>query len=136
MNVAPGEKVEIEIKAVKGGHRKLLQESRHYIKVMAKVSDIYIGDDVVKPSKSAATVVDNMEIYMTLAGIIDMEKERERLLKKLIRVEKNLNSCIKKLSDKDFLKNAPKNIVKKEQERRESIEITVEKLKANIAFLE
>jgi valyl-tRNA synthetase len=135
MNVAPGEKVEIVIKAVKGSHRMILQENRHYIKIMGKVSDIYIGDDVAKPPKSAATVVDKIEIYMPLTGIIDIEKERERLSKKLMQVENSLNSCIKKLGNKDFLENAPNDIVEKEQERKESLEITAEKLKANITFL-
>ena len=136
MNVPPGEKVKIDIKAVKGIDRLILQENRHYIKVMAKVSDIYIGDDVVKPSKSATTVVDEVEIYMPLTGIIDLEKERERLLKKLAQVEKNLKNCIKKLDNQNFIKNAPEDVVQKERERKESLQITSEKLKANIAFLE
>ena len=136
MNVPPGEKVKIDIKAVKGIDRLILQENRHYIKVMAKVSDIYIGDDVVKPSKSATTVVDEIEIYMPLNGIIDLEKERERLLKKLAQVEKNLKNCIKKLDNQNFIKNAPEDVVQKERERKESLQITSEKLKANIAFLE
>ncbi len=136
MNVPPGEKVKIDIKAVKGIDRLILQENRHYLKVMAKVSDIYIGDDVVKPSKSATTVVDEVEIYMPLTGIIDLEKERERLLKKLAQVEKNLKNCIKKLDNQNFIKNAPEDVVQKERERKESLQITSEKLKANIAFLE
>ncbi|MBC8526211.1 MAG: valine--tRNA ligase [Candidatus Cloacimonetes bacterium] len=136
MNIPPGEKVKIAIKAIKGIDRLVLQENRHYIKVMAKVSDIYISDDVVKPPKSATTVVDNIEIYMPLTGIIDLEKERERLLKKLSKVERSLNHCIKKLDNKEFINNAPEEIVKRENERKEILEITSEKLKANIAFLE
>lgn len=136
MNVPPGEKVKIDIKAVKGIDRLILQENRHYLKVMAKVSDIYIGDDVVKPSKSATTVVDEIEIYMPLIGIIDLKNERERLLKKLAQIEKNLKNCIKKLDNQNFIKNAPEDVVQKERERKESLQITSEKLKANIAFLE
>lgn len=136
MNVPPGEKVEIVIKVVKGGKRLILQDNRHYIKIMAKVSDIYIGDDVVKPPKSAAAVVDDIEIYMPLAGVIDLEKERDRLLKKLSKIENNLRNCVKKLNNKDFINNAPEDIVQGERERKENLEITSEKLKANIAFLE
>ncbi|MCK4359940.1 MAG: valine--tRNA ligase [Candidatus Cloacimonetes bacterium] len=136
MNIPPGEKVKIDIKAVKGRDRMILQGNRHYIKVMAKVSDIYIGDDVVKPSKSATTVIDEIEIYMPLTGIIDLKKERERLLKKLAQVDNNLNNCLKKLDNKDFIKNAPEDVVQNERERKESLQITSEKLKANISFLE
>lgn len=136
MNVPLREKVETVIKVVKGGKRLILQDNRHYIKIMAKVSDIYIGDDVVKPSKSATAVVDDIEIYMPLAGVIDLEKERDRLLKKLSKVESNLNNCVKKLNNKDFVNNAPQSVVQEERERKENLEITSEKLKANISFLE
>ncbi len=136
MNVPLGEQVKIVIKAVKSGDRTILQEYRHYIKVIAKVFDIYINDDVVKPAKSATTVVDEIEIYMPLSGIINLEKERERLLKKLAKVDINLKSCLKKLDNQRFIHNAPEDIIQKERERKESLQITSEKLKANISFLE
>lgn len=136
MNVPLKEFVEVAIKAVKDNDRRMFQENRHYLKVMAKVSDIYIGDDVVKPEKSAVIVVDDIEIFMPLEGLIDQEKEMERLRKKLSKVEKSLKNCEDKLKNKKFLKNAPEIVVKREIERKNKLEITAEKLKANISFLE
>ena len=136
MNVSPSEYVEIVIKDVLPARCAVLQDNRHYIKVMAKVDEIYIGDDAVKPEKSTTTVVDDIEIYMPLEGIIDVDKERERLLKKLSKVENSLIKCIGKLNNKNFVNNAPAEIIEQEKERKELLENTIEKLKANISFLE
>lgn len=136
MNVPPGEMVEIVVKDVLPARCAVLQDNRHYIKVMAKVKDIYIGDDAIKPEKSTTTVVDDIEIYMPLEGIIDLEKERERLLKKLSKVENSLIKCVGKLNNDNFVNNAPSQIIEQEQERKEQLENTIEKLKANISFLE
>ncbi|MBL7108323.1 MAG: valine--tRNA ligase, partial [Candidatus Cloacimonetes bacterium] len=59
-----------------------------------------------------------------------------RLRKKLSKVEKSLKNCEDKLKNKKFLKNAPEIVVKREIERKDKLEITAEKLKANISFLE
>ena len=136
MNVPPVEQVEIVIKDVDPVRCKILQDNRHYIKVMAKVEDIYIGDDGIKPEKSITTVVDDIEIYMPLEGLIDLDKERERLLKKLTKVELSLKKCVGKLKNKNFMENAPDNIIQQEHERQEQLENTIEKIKANISFLE
>ena len=136
MNVSPSEYVEIIMRDVLPARCAVLQDNRHYIKVMAKVEDIYIGDDAVKPEKSTTTVVDDIEIYMPLEGIIDVDKERERLLKKLSKVEKSLIKCVGKLNNENFVSNAPTDIIEQEKERKEQLENTIEKLKANISFLE
>ncbi len=136
MNVSPSEYVEIVVKDVLPARCAVLQDNRHYIKLMAKVDEIYIGDDAVKPEKSATTVVDDIEIYMPLEGIIDLEKERERLMKKLSKVENSLIKCVGKLNNDNFINNAPANIIQQEKERKDQLENTIEKLKANISFLE
>ncbi|OPX25471.1 MAG: valine--tRNA ligase [Candidatus Cloacimonas sp. 4484_140] len=136
MNVSPSEHVEIVVKDVLPARCAVLQNNRHYIKVMAKVDEIYIGDDAVKPEKSATTVVDDIEIYMPLEGIIDLEEERERLMKKLSKVENSLIKCVGKLNNDNFVNNAPAQIIEQEKERKEQLENTIEKLKANISFLE
>ncbi|HEX38296.1 MAG TPA: valine--tRNA ligase [Candidatus Cloacimonetes bacterium] len=136
MNVPLGEQVEIVIKDVETARCKILQDNRHYIKVMAKVEDMYIGDDTIKPEKSTTTVVDDIEIYMPLEGLIDLEKERERLLKKLSKVEISLKKCVGKLNNQNFIENAPETIIQQERERQEQLENTIEKIKANISFLD
>jgi len=136
MNVSPSEYVEIVIKDIFPARCAVLQDNRHYIKVMAKVKEIYIGDDAVKPEKSTTTVVDDIEIYMPLEGIIDVDKERDRLLKKLSKVENSLIKCVGKLKNDNFISNAPADIIEQEKERKEQLENTIEKLKANISFLE
>ncbi len=136
MNVPPGTKVDIHIKSINGFDRHTLQDDRDYVKLMAKVDDIYIGDDVIKPDKSTASVIRNNEIFMPLEGIIDIETERKRLVKKLDKLERVMVGCEKKLKNEQFLQKAPSEVVEKEKQKKLELSSTIEKLKANIAFLE
>lgn len=136
MNVPPGTKIDIHIKSINGFDRHNLQDNRNYVKLMADVAEIYIGDDVVKPAKSTASVVGNNEIFMPLEGIIDIEAERNRLVKKLDKLENIMTGCKRKLNNEQFLNRAPAEIVEKEKEKRQDLSSTIEILKANIAFLE
>ncbi len=136
MNVPPGDKVNIFIKSLNNYDREVLQDNRHYLKIIAKIDEIYIGDDVVKPHKSITTVVNDNEIYMPLEGVIDIDKEKERLEKKLNKIVKVLQKSRNKLNNQQFLDNAPQKIVQQVKEKNEELESISEKLKANLSYLE
>ena len=70
---------------------------------------------------SASAVVEGVEIYMPLEGIIDLEAERNRLDKKRAELSKGLESVSKKLSNENFVKRAPEDVVAGEKERRERL---------------
>ncbi|MBS3740661.1 MAG: valine--tRNA ligase [Candidatus Cloacimonetes bacterium] len=136
MNVPPATHVNIHIKSIKDFDRHTLQDNSKYIQLMANVDKIYIGDDVVKPDKSTASVIKSIEIFMPLEGVIDIETERKRLIKKLNKLENVFAGCKRKLENEQFLQKAPAAVVEKEKEKKLELSSTIEKLKANISFLE
>jgi valyl-tRNA synthetase len=82
-----------------------------------------------------ASVVQSVEIYMTLEGTIDKEKEKEKIEKEIARLERNITGSEKKLENEKFVQNAPDNLVAYEREKLASMKETLEKVKINLAAL-
>ena len=88
-------------------------------------------EDSKKPSQSATAIVDNMEIFIPLKGIIDFDIEKKRLQKRIKELNNHLIGANSKLKNKEFLKRAPKNIVDREKEKKEDMVLELEKITKN-----
>ena len=84
-----------------------------------------------KPSDSIALVVGAIEIYIPLAGMIDLANEKSRLEKELkdaaVQIER-----LEKLLSSDFASKAPAAVVGKEREKLSAFKETAEKIKAQL----
>ena len=58
-----------------------------------------------------------MEVYVLLKDILDFESESRRLQKELSKLEKEFSLTQKKLSNEDFLGQAPQDVIEKEREK-------------------
>jgi valyl-tRNA synthetase len=125
--VEPAKKVSAVIYG--GGKIKFLEEQAEIIKTLARVENLEIKKSGAKPEQSAGAVVEGVEIYLPLAGLIDLAKEKMRLEKELAEAEKYLGVLENKLSNKSFLANAPKDLVVGEKEKLESQKEKVQKIK-------
>jgi valyl-tRNA synthetase len=72
-------------------------------------------------------VDDDVEIY--LIGVKDEEKERAKINKKIAELEKLILNIKKKLSNKEFINKAPKQIIEKEKEKLKARELELKKIK-------
>ncbi|MCF7794438.1 MAG: valine--tRNA ligase [Candidatus Cloacimonetes bacterium] len=125
VNLAPGKEVGISIKVASEDQIKLLNDYQSYFAKLAKITDMDIAVDLSKPKSSIAAVVQNIEIYLPLEGLIDLDAERSKLEKQLEKLEKELKGISGKLKNKKFLENAPEKIVEKEKEKFTEIETKV-----------
>ncbi|MGB9595322.1 MAG: valine--tRNA ligase, partial [Candidatus Poribacteria bacterium] len=107
MNVPPSKKAEILIQASDDGNKSLLSENLNYIYRLANASKVAIEPVIQKPSSSATAVVGDIEIYVPLAGLIDVEKEKDRLTKSLEKAISDLERISIRLNDESFLSKAP-----------------------------
>lgn len=72
-----------------------------------------------KPSKALALVVGDYEVFLPLAGLVDIERERTRLASELENLQQEIARAEKLLSNPSFLSKAPAKVVQKEQVRLE-----------------
>ena len=89
-----------------------------------------------KPPNSATSVVDGMEIFIPLEGLIDFDLERNRLQKRIDEIESHLKVVNQKLRNKDFLERAPENVVKSEKEKRAEMSEELNKMLSNFEMIQ
>ena len=110
-------------------------ENQIYLKSLATVEGLQVGADLQKPRQAASAVVGGVEIYVPLAGLIDIGVERMRLEKEIARIERQLSDLSQKLRNQDFLRKAPPEVVDREK-KKEDFEANLRKLQVNLASLE
>jgi valyl-tRNA synthetase len=80
-------------------------------------------------------VIGDTVIYIPLAGVIDVDKERERLQKRLDKAIKDLAGVQRTLNDSAFISRAPEAVVAQKRTRLAELESEKEKLEANLRML-
>jgi len=128
MNVPPVKKADVLIRVDNPDLVQVLEDNREHISILGKVEKLQIGRKIAKPDHSASAVIREAEIFIPLEGLIDLEQERKRLDKEIQRINQLLEKINKKLSNEDFLRRAPKEIIQKEKAKRDEYSRMIEKL--------
>ena len=84
-----------------------------------------------KPADAIALVVGSVEIYIPLAGMVDLAADKPRLEKELKEAQSHIER-LEKLLSSDFANKAPAALVAKEREKLEGYKDTAEKIKAQL----
>jgi valyl-tRNA synthetase len=77
-----------------------------------------------------------VEIYVPLAGLIDIDRELARLKKELEAVEKELKRVEGKLGNESFLAKAPAEVVEKERAKEAELAGKATAIRERLAMLE
>jgi valyl-tRNA synthetase len=88
-----------------------------------------------KPAQALALLVGSVEIYLPLAGMIDLAAERVRLEKELGQVEMQIGRSQKVLANAGFVAKAPPEVVQKERDKLASLQDQAGKLGQRLAML-
>jgi len=132
MNVPPAQKVEVILSSKNGRSREVLSQHRVYVDNLARADRITVAEQIEKPESAATAVAQDVEIVMPLKGIIDFAEEERRLKKEINKLEKDLATVTKKLSNEDFLRKAPHDIIEKEKGKAQDVNEKREKLLASL----
>ena len=115
---------------------KIIENYADYLLKMVKVESINSGPKIKKPAQSAVAVVNDIELFIPLIGLIDLDKEKSRLENQIQDLVGRLSSVNSKLNNKNFISRAPENVVKNEQTKQKKYMSSLEKLKVNLKSLE
>ncbi|MHA1510888.1 MAG: class I tRNA ligase family protein, partial [Promethearchaeota archaeon] len=94
-----------------------------------------IAEKITPDKQSAKMVLHGIPAYIPLKGTIDLEKEKIRLNKQIEKIEKQITKINKKLSS-DFSKRAPKDLIEKENEKLNGLELKKEQLNDQKSILD
>ena len=134
MNVSPSKEIDIAIRCSKD-KVDFLTSHKSLIKILAKANKISLGQNVDKPNQSASAVVQGLELFMPLKGLIDLENESARLEKRIKEVRLILNKIESKLSNQNFLSKAPKSVIQKEKRNSKKLNEELKKLTTNLEMI-
>lgn len=132
MQLSPKEELEILIKTSTEEVASNLTANRWILEQLQTLSAITIGTEVQKPKACSSSIIDGNELYVPLAGLIDVEKETERIEKEISRLEGFLKGVNGKLNNANFVDNAPKAVVENERNKKRDGEANLEKLREQL----
>jgi valyl-tRNA synthetase len=113
----------------------ILQRNAPFLQRLARVEHLNAGIAIEKPRHSSSAVVMGDDVFVPLEGLIDVEKEIERLQKEITRHEGMIQGVERKLHNPDFINRAPNDVVEKERAKLENFQRTLEKLQVNLSEL-
>ncbi|HHV54422.1 MAG TPA: valine--tRNA ligase [Firmicutes bacterium] len=88
-----------------------------------------------RPHQALAVVAGGVEIYLPLAGMVDLAAEKARLEKELAQARTEAERSARRLADERFVAKAPPSVVEREKERLARYEEIKAKLAARLALL-
>jgi valyl-tRNA synthetase len=134
-NVQPGKQIEVILRAHKKEVHKMLEKDQSYITALCRTSKLTIVDGKQEFKKCATAVAGDVDIFIPLAGMIDLGAEKTRLTKEIERIGKYAASLEGKLSNKNFVEKAPKDVVEAERAKLSEVNAELGKLKGALAEL-
>ena len=127
-NIAPGKRVPIVVRGT-AEQLALIEQLQSQIMPLARIETLTLARDGARPAVAAAAMVGGAEIFLPLEGLVDLDKERERLVREADKLLSDLENTRKKLRNQDFLAKARPEVVERERVRLATLEETLDKLK-------
>ncbi len=129
VNLSPALEIEITINVAEKQQEDLFNEYQNYFAKLAKVNKMNININGEKVKGAIAGVVRNIEIYLPLSGLVDLEKEQAKLEKQITKLEKELSGIERKLANEKFIQNAKPEVVEKEKEKYNEVKSKLDTVK-------
>ena len=133
MNVPPSRKSRLIIVT---GKAKAFAEGEKFICKLAYASGIHVTDKLPESTDGMVSVItDNARMFMPMAELVDLEKERARMEKELANAKKQLDGQNAKLANENFVSRAPEHVVNLEREKKAKLEALIENLEDSLKKL-
>lgn len=135
MMIHPSASIEVNIICPEKNKTDILNEEGATIKDLTRTETLTITNEGERPKGAAASIFDNIEIFVPMKGLVDVEKETTRLDREKTKILKGLQQTEGKLNNQKFLAKAPEEVITKEQEKQASFKATLEKIEEGLVRL-
>jgi len=118
------------VNSADAGLTAFLTRNEGLIGELAKVSGLEFGAG--RPAKSSIAVLPGCEVYVPLAGVVDVEKELDRMKREIASLGKLIGGIDAKFGNPNFTGRAKPEVVENERERRAEFSSKLERLKKQL----
>lgn len=119
VNVPLGKPIELLIKPTNEETATYIKRGQSVITRLTNPQKIEINVNVKIPEKAMSAIISGAEIYLPLAGLIDIKQELDRLEKELNKLDAEVERVEKKLSNQGFVAKAPEHVIKEEKTKQQ-----------------
>ncbi|HMN67199.1 MAG TPA: class I tRNA ligase family protein, partial [Bdellovibrionales bacterium] len=136
--IKPGVRIAARLAPSEAKAQKILGVNKTSIMTLSKLESCEIGEAgnlskcAVQPVQIAGMKVD---VIVPLEGLVDIEEEVKRIRKTIEKLQKEVSSLTRRLSDSDFVANAPEEIVTSGKRQLEESKSQIQTLDAALARL-
>jgi len=135
MNISPAIKFVVHIAAA-SDYQAVFRANEAQILKLARAESLIIGEALDVPKASAKAVTGEASIAVPLEGLIDFEKERERLRNQIAKLTDEKSRLDGQLANQNFVERAPVEKVDALRERQTELQGQITTLQTNISALE
>ena len=134
MNVAPGDKTDVEVVTKNAQRLARLRSCAPYFHSLLNVSEVRFLSEIETESFTSTAVFEDVTVAIPLPGEL-REREIKRLDKEIARLEGDIARARGKLSNEKFVGRAPEAVVNRERERLATHEAEIASLQSKRAAL-
>ena len=135
MMVHPSAGIEVMIISPEDQKKEILKEEGSTIMNLTRTETLNVISEGERPKGAAASIFEEIEIFVPMKGLVDVEKETARLDRDKAKVMKGLKQSQGKLNNQKFLANAPEEVIAKEKGKQQSLEVTLKKIEDSMVRL-
>ena len=135
MNISPAQSIPVMLKGGSSEDQQRLENNQQFLITLAKLASISWLNAEDEAPLAATGLVQQMEVLVPMAGLIDKDAESARLNKEIDKLQKDLGRIKGKLGNAKFVDNAPAEVVAKERHKLESQQQALVKLQQQLAQL-
>ncbi len=136
MNISLAKKLDVILRTGDEKKLQMIERQNLYISELSRLKNLSVTRNGKEPKMAATAVVEDIEIFVLLEGVIDIQEERDRLSRELEKINADVATLNKRLSNRDFINRAPKDVVEKDREKYQSLTVIAEKIQQNLSRLE
>ncbi len=106
-----------------------------FVRNVGRVGKILVSEDAEKPEASISIVDGDLQIFVSLGGLVDLAGEAKRIEKEITKAEKQLVGVVRTLGNPGFVAKAAAAVIAKKREQQAELERTMAQLKEQLADL-
>ena len=134
LNIPPSKTIDLYVRGPKL-ETAIIEKNINLLNRLAKIDHIETGKNIKKPNQAATAIMKNIELFVPLKGLIDLNEEIARLEKQIEDMNGRLNAINRKLDNQNFVDRAPKEVVEHEKNKKADYESQLKKIEDNLKSL-
>ncbi len=128
MDIPPGKPLPVILQNASEEHAQRAEEHATLLQRVGRVESVTRLAAGEEPPASAMALLDDLRLLVPMKGLIDVDAERKRLGKLMVKVQADLDRARAKLDNPNFVSNAPADVVTQEKQRAADFERQIAQL--------